>query len=131
MAFSELAASLERRGFAPILEAEYENHAWQVVALQQGRPVALSVHPSVGHLGAVRPAPTTDIPRPPPGAMPLSEIARQLEEAGYTPILEAEFEGDEGWEIEALALVEVDVDVHGNVSGMEIDADDGLESLGR
>jgi hypothetical protein len=56
---------------------------------------------------------TEDPPeRPPDGAMPLSEIVSLLEQDGYDPIVEIEFE--EGvWEVDAFKdgqLVEVELD---------------------
>ena len=49
---------------------------------------------------------------PPDGALPLSEIVLQLEQAGYDPIVEIEFE--EGvWEVEAFKagqFVEIELD---------------------
>ena len=50
--------------------------------------------------------------RPPDGALPLSEIVSQLEQAGYDPIVEIEFE-DGVWEVEAFKagqFVEIELD---------------------
>lgn len=55
---------------------------------------------------------TEEIELPPVDGMPLSEIVRTLEDSGYAPIVEIEFE-DGVWEIEALhqgAIVEVAID---------------------
>ena len=49
---------------------------------------------------------------PPDGALPLSEIVSQLEQAGYDPIVEVEFE-DGVWEVEAFKagqFVEIELD---------------------
>ena len=49
---------------------------------------------------------------PPVDAIPLSEIVRTLEDSGYAPIVEIEFE-DGVWEVEALhqgVIVEVAID---------------------
>jgi hypothetical protein len=62
----------------------------------------------VGSCGESEEAPETL----PEGALPLSELARLLENGGYDPILEIEFE--EGvWEVEAFKdgqFVEIEVD---------------------
>ncbi len=124
MPFSKLAASLENRGFHPILDARYENGGWQILARRGTELVTVRTNASVGHLGAIRRAtPGEPRPEPAPEARRLSEIAASVEAAGYAPILEAEFEED-GWEIEALARVEVDLDQAGNIVEIELDVDD-------
>ncbi|NCO76174.1 MAG: PepSY domain-containing protein [Cyanobacteria bacterium] len=38
---------------------------------------------------------------PPPNAKPLSEIVRNLETKGFSPIVEIDFDDSDGWEIKA------------------------------
>lgn len=122
--FSKLVRSLAKRGFAPVVEAGFDGRSWNVVALRDGTPVQLTVNPTVGHLGKVRALADTKHEVPPADGRPLWQIAEQLEQAGYTPILEVEFE-DGKWEIEALAPVELDVDPGtGEVLQSELDVDD-------
>ncbi len=124
MPFSKVAASLENRGFEPIIEAEYLDGGWDVVARRGEEFVSLRVDASVGHFGRIRATePPEDLPQIPPGAPKLSKVAAAVEAAGYAPILEAELEED-GWEIEALARVEVRTDLAGGILGAELDLED-------
>lgn len=39
--------------------------------------------------------------KPPRNAKPLSEIIQNLERKGYSPIVDVDYDDDDGWEIEA------------------------------
>lgn len=39
--------------------------------------------------------------RPPRNAKPLSEVIRNLEVNGFNPIVDVDFDDDDGWEVEA------------------------------
>jgi uncharacterized membrane protein YkoI len=94
----EVVRKLEKT-YSPIVEASFDDGAWEVEAFKGDTAYELTVDPRSGKvLSEFR---DFGEAKPPAGSMALSEIIRSLAEADYTDIDEISFER-RNWEVEAL-----------------------------
>ena len=95
---SEIIEILESKGYDPIIEMEFEDDYWEVEAFRENTLVEVRVDSVTGLI----------LPDPPPtGQIPIAEVVKKLEQAGYQ-VVEIELEESE-WEIEAYRCESVDV----------------------
>ena len=80
------------------LRSELENAGWKSLQQRDGAVYLFPAGHPYADLGQAANGEWTDIP--PPNAIALSTIVKQLEMQGYLPIVEIEFE-DGAWEVEA------------------------------
>lgn len=89
---------LEKQGYGPFSDIEFEDGLWEVEAYKDGAAYELAVD---SRTGAILSEHRDDAEhRPPQGALPLSQILRRLLKAGYTDIHDVSFER-RYWEVEA------------------------------
>jgi hypothetical protein len=86
----DILQRIEAYGFGPVMEIEYEDGHWQVGALRKGQYAEFAIDAYSGRLLQPR---SRDL-------QPVSEIVRAIEDNGFRPIVELEFDGD-SWEVEA------------------------------
>jgi hypothetical protein len=97
MPLSAALQTMERAGYAPVVEVEFEKDHWKMKAYSNGQLLELKVDPITGSL----------IPNAPPKIeKPLSVIVKSLENQGYGPFVDVEHgageaEGTAAWEVEA------------------------------
>jgi hypothetical protein len=97
MSLSAVLAAVEKSGYAPVVEVEFEKDHWKIKAYRDGRLLQLKVDLFKGEV----------LPDPPPTLeKPLSAIIKGLEDQGYGPIVDVEraaggSEGGAAWEVEA------------------------------
>lgn len=118
----EIVQRLEKEGYAPVTGFSFDDGNWEFEVSREGASRELTVDPMSGEiLGEY--ADDVD-PRPPKGAMPLSELLLGLQKAGYADVHEASFER-RVWEIEIYrdgAERELQVDpITGKVTGDRAD----------
>lgn len=89
--------TIERQGYQAVTEISFDDGEWEVEALEEKRPVGLRIVPATGEIRSVH----TDEPHPalPDCAMPLADILKTLDGAGYVGFTKRELES-EGWEVE-------------------------------
>ena len=93
---STVLIAVERGGYAPIVEVEFEKDHWEIKAYRDGQLLQFKTDLRRGEI----------IPDPPPQLeRPLSAIVADLEKQGYGPILDIEKSSGDGehtiWEAEA------------------------------
>ena len=96
---STILQTIELGGYRAVTEVSFDDGEWEVEAMKEISPVGLRIVPSTGEIRSVHP----DEPHPaiPDRAMPLTDILKSLDGAGYTGITKLELESG-GWEIECL-----------------------------
>lgn len=95
----EIVEQLEREGYGPLVDIEFDDGYWEIEAYEGDSQYELAVDP---RSGKVRSKERDDAePRPPRDAQPLSKLLRQLAKAGHARIEEVSFER-RYWEIESL-----------------------------
>jgi uncharacterized membrane protein YkoI len=104
---AEIVAMLEREGYSPIAEIEYDDDGWEVEAYKNGERAEIQVDFLTGQILPDEPGET---------GKPLSEILAAVAGQGYGPILDVEFDGDT-WEIEVYR--------DGRVQVLDVDAATG------
>lgn len=96
---SEVLIEIEKKGVSPICDVSFDDGSWEIEGYRAGQPVELHVHPIYLSITAEHPEDPQD--RPTTGALSAREIAGRLEKAGYSPILELEWDHVQ-WEAEAV-----------------------------
>ena len=91
--------TIGRGGYQAVTEVSFDDGEWEVEAMKEKSPVGLRIVPSSGEIRSVHP----DEPHPaiPDRAMPLTDLLKSLDTAGYTGITKLELEHG-GWEVECL-----------------------------
>lgn len=93
----EIVTGLELDGYR-IVEASFDDGRWELDGYRKDESYELHVDPKTGHLLSTE-RDDAD-PAPSANALPLSQILELVAQAGYGPIVDAEFEHGR-WEIEA------------------------------
>lgn len=96
---STILTSLEQGGLTSIVEASFDDGVWEVEGFRNNQAVEVHVDPLTGKV--LREHPDHITSKPTPQAKSAAAIVKQLEQAGYAPVLEIEWERD-GWEVEAV-----------------------------
>lgn len=88
---------VEQGGYQAVTEVSFDDGEWEVEAMEGTRPVGLRIVPATGEIRSVH----ADEPHPavPAKALPLADVLKGLETAGYTTITKLELETT-GWEVE-------------------------------
>lgn len=97
---STILTTLEQQGLSPIVEANFDDGVWEIEGFRGDRPVELHVDPLTGKSFGEHPDRIDS--RPPATAKAASAIAKAIEGAGYSSILELEWEHDH-WDVEAIS----------------------------
>jgi hypothetical protein len=105
---SEIIQILECQGYPPIVGMEFENDYWEVEAYRGNTLVEVRVHPATGMI-------LQDTP--PTGQIPIAEVVKRLEHAGYQVVM-LELEGSE-WQIEAYRRKSVAVRIDPLTGGIQ------------
>lgn len=92
-----ILANVEKGGYRDVTEVSVDDGEWEVEALRDGQPVGLRIVPQTGEIRSVH----ADEPHPalPREALPLPEILKKLDAAGYRQVSKLELE-PAGWEVE-------------------------------
>ena len=92
-----ILANDEKGGYRDVTEVSVDDGEWEVEALREGQPVGLRIVPGTGEIRSVH----ADEPHPalPREALPLPEILKKLDTAGYGQVSKLELEPT-GWEVE-------------------------------
>lgn len=94
----EIIEQLEKQGYGPFSELDFDNGNWEVEVYKDDTAYELAID---GRSGEILSEHRDDAePRPPRDAQPLSKILHGLLKAGYTDIRDVSFER-RYWEIEA------------------------------
>jgi len=96
---STILETLEKGGLTGITDVDYDDGVWEVEGFRGTNAVEAHVDPLTGKVLYEKPEHITS--RLPSNAKPASAIAKQLEAAGYAPIMEMDWEVNV-WEIEAI-----------------------------
>ena len=96
---SEVLVTLDKGGLRSVTEVSFDDGVWEVEGIRDGRPVELHIDPLTCKIINER----ADEAHPviPGEGKSLIEICKAVEDAGYSPVTEAEYEPT-GWEIETL-----------------------------
>ncbi|WP_437202809.1 PepSY domain-containing protein [Planctomicrobium sp. SH664] len=94
---SEVLTSLEQQGLL-VVEASFDDGVWEVEGIRSDRGVEVHVDPRT--LRVIREHADSQDSRPGVGSLKASEIVKLLEDAGYSPVTELEWNSGE-WEAEA------------------------------
>ncbi len=94
----EIVEQLEKQGYGPFSELDFDDGNWEVEVYKGDAPYELTVDPRNGKVLAEFRGDAE--PRPPRDAQPLSQILRSVLKAGYTDIHDVSFER-RYWELEA------------------------------
>lgn len=95
---SSVLREVEKQGFTPVCEVDFDDGLWEIEAFSQGEAVEINVDPATGkvvHQQADEPKPAPASPQP-----SLSQLAMELEKQGFSPIVEISREA-KGCEVEA------------------------------
>lgn len=97
----EIIEQLEKQGYGPFSEIDFDDGYWEVEVYKQDTAYELAVD---GRTGQILSEHRDDAePRPPRDAKPLSQILRMLINSGYTNICDVSFER-RYWEVEAFRV---------------------------
>ncbi|MGE3637393.1 MAG: PepSY domain-containing protein [Pirellulales bacterium] len=94
----EIVTTLEKAGYGPIVDASFDDGNWEVEVYRKDTAFELLVNPSTGEV--VSEHRDDAEAKPPAGAKLLSEIIKNLVDAGYADVNDVSFEG-RTWEVEA------------------------------
>jgi uncharacterized membrane protein YkoI len=94
----EIVTTLEKAGYGPIVDASFDDGNWEVEVYREDTAYELLVNPSTGEV--VSEHRDDAEAKPPAGAKLLSEIIKNLIDAGYADVNDVSFEG-RTWEVEA------------------------------
>jgi hypothetical protein len=91
--------NVERHGYQAVTEISFDDGEWEVEAMEGTKPVGLRIVPATGEIRSVH----ADEPHPaiPAKALPIADLLKSLETAGYTAITKFELEPS-GWEVDCL-----------------------------
>jgi len=95
---STLLTTLENQGFSSIVEAKFDDGLWEVECLRGANGVELNVDPVTGKIVSEHADHIKE--KPAANHQTATMIVKLVEEAGYNPVLEVEWERDH-WEVEA------------------------------
>jgi hypothetical protein len=90
--------SIVKSGYESVTEVSFDEGLWELEATKGQKSVGLRVDPHSGQV--VREYADEPHAKLPASAKPLSEIARIVEQAGYSPIRKIDFERG-AWEVDA------------------------------
>lgn len=94
----DIIVKLEKAGYGPFSDVSREHGQWEI-EVQKGRDaLELIVNSTTGEIVSQYHDDTD--PLPPTGSLPLSEVLKKVEAAGYTDINSVDFER-RYWEVEA------------------------------
>jgi uncharacterized membrane protein YkoI len=96
---SKIVLRLEKSGYLPIVELEFDDGVLEIEAFKGDQSVELRVDPRTGEIRSERE--TERHRRPPDDALPLSEVLRKLDKAGYSKVREVGFDRKD-WKIEVI-----------------------------
>tara|TARA_R100001143_G_scaffold61130_1_gene61398 strand:+ start:356 stop:934 length:579 start_codon:yes stop_codon:yes gene_type:complete len=96
---SQVLSKLEQQGLAPIVEVDFDDGVWEIETFRKNKPLEVHVNPQT--LAILSEHPDTHHRKPSINALTASQIARQIEQTGYQPILEMDYEHGQ-WKVEAL-----------------------------
>lgn len=96
---SEILGTLDKGGLRSVTEVSFDNGVWEVEGIRDGRPVELHIDPLTSQI--INERADEAHPAIPGDGKSLIAICQAVEEAGYSPVTEAEYE-PAGWEIETL-----------------------------
>ncbi|MES2788285.1 MAG: PepSY domain-containing protein [Planctomycetota bacterium] len=96
---SEVLVALETGGLKSVTEISFDDGRWEIEGLRDGKPVELYVDPETSKI--IKERPDERHPPVPEGAKSLAVICKELEDAGFWPITEAELDVS-GWDVETL-----------------------------
>jgi len=96
---STLLSGLEKAGLTMIVDANFDDGVWEVEGLRGNSAVEVHVDPLSGKILTEKPDQISSMPSA--QAKTAAAIAKQLEDAGYAPLLELDWERDH-WEVEAM-----------------------------
>lgn len=97
-ALGDIVLGLEKQGIVPIVEVSFDNGVWEVEAYHEDIAVELDIDARTGDVIAEH-RDDADA-KPPADSLPLSQIIKGLEKAGYTRLDDISFER-RSWEVEA------------------------------
>jgi hypothetical protein len=97
LGIARIVRLVEQAGYAPVIDASFDDGRWEVEAVKDGRQYELAVSTD-GQITATHEDDRDE--RPASDAMPLSKLLANLGNHGWSPISEAGFER-RTWEIEA------------------------------
>jgi uncharacterized membrane protein YkoI len=95
----EIIAKLEEQGFTPIVDVSFDDGVWEIEAYYEDVTMELDIDPQSGEILSEHRDDAEA--KPPADSLPLSDILRALEKAGYEKVSEASFER-RSWEVEAV-----------------------------
>lgn len=95
---TEVLASLNDKGYAPIVEISFDDGVWEAEAYKDDTAFEVALDPSTGEV--VSEHRDNGDPKPPADSMPLVKMIAALEKAGYENVNDISFEG-KSWEVEA------------------------------
>lgn len=96
---SKVLVSVEAQGVTPIVEASFDDGVWEIEGFRGDRAVEMRVHPVT--LAIISERPDSSNGRPDEGSLPASEIVLRLEQMGYRPVLDLDWE-HRYWEVDAM-----------------------------
>jgi len=97
---STILTGLEKAGLTMIVDANFDDGVWEVEGMRGNRAVEVHVDPLSGKILTEQPEHISSVPGA--QAKTAAAIAKQLEDAGYAPILELDWERTY-WEVEAIS----------------------------
>ncbi|QDU14142.1 hypothetical protein CA11_19460 [Gimesia maris] len=86
-------------GLTPIVEAAFDDGVWEIETFRKNKPIEVHVNPQT--LAIISEHPDFHHQKLSIKDLAASQIARQIEQAGYQPILEMDYEHGQ-WEVETL-----------------------------
>lgn len=97
---SEVLAEVEKKGVDPVCDISFDDGSWEIEGYRGKEAVELHVHPI--YLSILVEHPEDPQQRPSTRSLTAREIATRLEQAGFSPILELEWDHAQ-WEAEAVS----------------------------
>jgi hypothetical protein len=96
---SEVLAAVETHGISAISDVSFDDGVWEIEGYRGQQPVELHVHPQ--SLAIISEHPDEPHERPSAGGLSAAAVAKHLEQAGYGPILDLEWDHTQ-WDAEAM-----------------------------